>query len=68
MPAPFKIYANFECILRSTLSKEVNNSDKNVPYTEKYQDHIPCSFAHKAVCVDNQFSKDVVLYRGKNAA
>ena len=37
-------------------------------YTEKYQDHIPCSFAYKAVCIDNKFSKDVVLYRGKNAA
>ena len=33
----------------------------------KYQDHIPCSFAYKLVCVDNKFSKSVVLYRGKNA-
>ena len=36
-------------------------------YTSKYQDHIPCSFAHKVVCVDNKYSKDVVLYKGKNA-
>ena len=36
-------------------------------YTFKYQDHIPCSFAYKLVCVDNKFSKYVVLYRGKNA-
>ena len=36
-------------------------------YTKKYQDHIPCSFAYKVVCVDNKFSKDVVLCRGKNA-
>ena len=35
--------------------------------TEKYQDHIPCSFAYKLLRVDNKFSKDVVLYRGKNA-
>ena len=34
---------------------------------KKYQDHIPCSFAYKAVCIDNIFSKKVVLYRGKNA-
>ena len=68
LPAPFKIYADFECILRPTLSKRVKSSDKNVSYTEKYQDHIPCSFAYKVVCVDNKFSKDVVLYRGKNAA
>ena len=32
-------------------------------YTKKYQDDIPCSFAYKVVCVDNKFSKDVVLYR-----
>ena len=41
---------------------------KNSSYTEKYQTHIPCSFAYKVVCVDNKFSKDVVIYRGKNAA
>ena len=36
-------------------------------YTSKYQDHIRCSFAYKLVWVDDKFSKDVVLYRGKNA-
>ena len=36
-------------------------------YTRKYQDHVPCSFAYNVVCIDNKFSKDVVLYRGKNA-
>ena len=33
---------------------------------KKYQDHIPCSFAYKVVCLDNKDSKYVVLYRGKN--
>ena len=65
---PFKIYADFECILCPTSSKKVKSSDKNGSYTEKYQDHIPCSFAYKVVCVDNKFSKDVVMYKGKNAA
>ena len=52
-PVPFKIYADFECNLRPTLSKGVKSSDKNnASYTEKYQDHIPCSFAYKVVCVD----------------
>ena len=37
-------------------------SDKNGSYTKKYQDHIPCSFAYKVVCVDKKFSKDVVMY------
>ena len=69
LPAPFKIYADFECILSATPSKGVKSSDKNnVLYTEKYQDHAPCNFAYKVVCVDNKVSKDVVLYRGKNAA
>ena len=55
LTVPFKIYADFESIL--------NNSS----YTEKCQDHVPCSFAYKVVCVDNKLSKKVVLYRGKNA-
>ena len=35
---------------------------------KKYLDNIPCSFAYKLVCVDDRFSKPIVLYRGKNAA
>ena len=27
-----------------------------------------CSFAYKLVCLDNKFSKPVILYRGENAA
>ena len=64
IPAPFKIYADFECLL-----KEVDSdcfSYEGISFTTKYQDHIPCSFAYKLVCVDDQYSKDVVLYRGKN--
>ena len=64
MPVPFKIYADFECLL-----KGVKSSDKNYgSYTEKYQDHIPCSLAYKLVRVDNKFSKKCVLYRGTNTA
>ena len=49
--------------------KGAKGSNKNNgSYTEKYQHHIPCSFACKVVCVDNNFSKKVVLCRGKNAA
>ena len=63
LPVPFKIFADFECIL-----KGVKSSDKNSgSYTEKYQDHIPSSFAYKVVCIDNKFSKKVALYREKNA-
>ena len=34
---------------------------------KKNQNHIPCSFAYKVVCVDDNFSKPVVLYREENA-
>ena len=34
---------------------------------KKYQDHIPCSFAFKVVCVDDNFNKPVVLYRAENS-
>ena len=63
LPVPFKIYPDFECILKGVKSSNKNNGS----YTEKYQDHIPCSFAYKVACVDNKSSKKVVLYRGKNA-
>ena len=56
MPVSFKIYA---------VLKNNSSGKKNSSYTEKYQDHIPCSFAYKVVCVDNKFSKKVVLYGGK---
>ena len=58
---PCKIYADFECNV-----KRVRSSDRsdNALYTKKYQKHIPCSFAYKVVCVDDKFSKPVVLYRG----
>ena len=62
IPVPFKIYADFECILRKV---DIIECDSNSSYTRKYQDHISCSFGYKVVCVDNKFSKKVVLYRGK---
>ena len=61
----FKVYTDFECNLTSTECK----------YwmlwrflLKKYQNHIPCSFAYKLVCVDDRFSKPIALYRGENAA
>ena len=66
LPVPFKIYADFKCILSATPSKGVKGSAKNNgSYTEKYQDHIPCSFAYKVVRVDNKFSINVVLIEEK---
>ena len=48
-----------------TVDSEINNDC--FYYTSKYQDHVSCSFAYKLVCVNDKFSKDIVLYRGKIA-
>ena len=36
--------------------------------TQRNHDHVPFSYAFKFVCIDNRFSKAIVVYRGKNAA
>ena len=59
----FNTYVDFECNVKRVRRSE--RSD-NTSYTETYQNHIPCSFSKKAVCVDDKFSKPVVLYSGKN--
>ena len=64
LAVPFKIYADFECNVRRVRSSDRSN---NTSYTEKHQVHITCSFTYKVVCVDDKFSKLVILYRGKNA-
>ena len=64
IPAPCKIYVDFECLLKS-IDCGVDNDCFS--YTKKCQEHIPWSFAYKVVCVDNKYSKDIVLYRGKTA-
>ena len=56
----FKIYADFECNLKNVEIYEGS-------YTKKYHDHIPCSYAYKIVCIDDRFSKSIVVYRGENA-
>ena len=61
IPVPFKIYADFECNLKKVKCNEGS-------YTEKYQDHIPCIFAYRIVCIDNRFTKPTIIYRGENAA
>ena len=61
IPVPFKIYADFEFNLKSVESYESSDSTK-------YQDHSPCSFAYKPVCVDNKFTKPIIVFRGENAA
>ena len=61
IPVPYKIYNDFECTLDSVKSYD-GSCLKN------YKDHIPCCFVFKCVCVDDKFSKLIVLYRGENVA
>ena len=58
---PFKIYADFQCYLKSIESYESS-------YTKVYKDHVPCSFAYKFGCIDGRFTKPIVVFRCKNAA
>ena len=59
LTVPFKIYADFECILMKIHSNSKNN---NASYTEKYQNCVSFSFAYKVVCTDDKFSKPNVLF------
>ena len=61
LPVPFKIYADFECNLKNIECYEGT-------YTKKYHEHVPCSYAYKVVCIDDRFSKPIVVCRGENAA
>ena len=60
IPIPFKNYADFEYNLESVENYEGS-------FSKKYQDHIPCNFACKLVCVHDKFTKPIVVYRGENA-
>ena len=61
LAVPLKIYADFECNLQDT---EIYEGC----CTKKYDDHVPCSYAFKVVCIDDRFSKLVVVYRGESGA
>ena len=57
----FKIYADFEPVLKGIQE----DGGSNASFTKKYQEHIPCSFAYKVVCIDDRFSKSVVILQRK---
>ena len=61
IPVPFKIYADFESNLESA---EIYEGF----YSKKYQDHVPCSFAYKLVCIDDEITKLIAVFGGENAA
>ena len=65
IPVPFKIYADFECILEK-VDSEAKRSRANEVSEELYQNHVPCGYSYKLVCVDDKFTEDTVVYRGKD--
>ena len=63
MRVPFKTYADFECILKKC---DAIKSSCNSSWCNKESNHVPCGFGYKVACVDDRFSKDAVVYRGKD--
>ena len=63
LAVPFKIYADFECNVKTVRSSDRGDSTS---CTEKDQGHIRFSLTYKILCVDDKFRKPVVLYRGRN--
>ena len=57
---PFKIYADFECNLKNVECYEGT-------YTKIYHEHVPYSYAYKVVCINDRFSKPIVVYRGEDS-
>ena len=55
-------------IYKSILVPEDNGKQNpEESYTDKYQNHISCSYGYKLVCVDYKFSKSFKTYLGKDA-
>ena len=66
----FKIYARkiIYAYLKILLIPENNrNQNKDESYTNKYQNHVGCSYNYKLICFDGQFSKFLKSYLGKGA-
>ena len=63
IPVLFKIHADFGCLLKGVDCVIDNEcfSYEGISFTKKYQDHIPCSFTYKVVCVDNKYSKKLFV-------
>ena len=58
------IYVDFENILVPEDNKKQNINES---YTNKYQNHVACSYGFKLVCVDDKFSKPFKSYLDEDA-
>ena len=50
--------------------KIVSNSVESCQssYSKKCQDHVRCCFAYKLICVDDEFTKPIIIFRSANGA
>ena len=63
LKVPFVIYADFESITQPIDRAQM---DETRSYTDHYQLHAPCGYAYKVVCIDDEYTKDTVVYRGQD--
>ena len=63
MKSPFMIYAYFESILMPDTEGKQNPDES---YTDKYQKQIVCSYRHRLVCVDDNFTKLFMSHLGED--
>ena len=61
----FMIYGDFESIL---VPEDNGMQNLNESYTNKYQEHVVCSYGYKLECVDDKFSKPFKSYLDEHAA
>ena len=65
LPAPFVIYADFECITPPPKKNDVYHGD----HTEAYQEQKSSGYGYKIVCYYNEdYNKPTKIYRGPDAA
>ena len=48
-------------LILSVFSKGVESNEGSS--TERYQDHLSCSFCYKVICVDEKFTKPIAAYK-----
>ena len=65
LKVPFVIYADFECFATKI---DTCNPDPSQSYTQKVTHHVHSGFAYKVVGLNDELSKDPVVYRGENVA
>ena len=58
------IYADFESIL---VPEDTGNQYPEEPYTNKYQQHVACSYGYKLASVDDTFCKTFKSYISEDA-